>query len=380
MNGRRTLTAALVALAVVVASCGDDDDTTAPTATAAAPATGATTPAGSDAPGTSAAPAANGSITLVTYDSWADALDKVLADFTTQTGVGVKVLKSGDTGTMVSKAVLTAGNPEGDVMFGVDNTFLSKAVDGKVYEPYTAKGLDAVPAALTGLVPGGEATPVDYGDVCINVDTAWFADHELDPPADLDALADPAYKGLLVVENPASSSPGLAFLLATIVKYGDKGWTDYWKRLKANGVDVVDTWDDAYYGAFSGGGDGDKPIVVSYASSPPAEVVFADPPIDKATTASVDSTCFRQVEFAGVLRGTKHADQAGQLIDFLLSERFQSELPLNLFVYPANGDVALPKVFTDNTKVPSDPATMDPATIATNREAWLDAWTDAVLR
>jgi thiamine transport system substrate-binding protein len=366
VSRRRAVAATVTALAVLLAACGDDDNATGPATSAGA--------------STTAAAARQGSITLVTYDSWADDLDKVLAEFTAENGYSVKVLKAGDTGTMVNKAVLSSGNPEGDVMFGVDNTFLSAALDAKVFEPYTAEGLDTVPAALTALVPGGEATPIDYGDVCINVDTAWFDAHELAPPADLDALADPAYKGLLVVENPASSSPGLAFLLATIVKYGDTGWVDYWKRLRANGVDVVDTWDDAYYGKFSGGGDGDKPIVVSYASSPPAEVVFADPPIDKATTASVDSTCFRQVEFAGVLRGTKHPEAARQLVDFLLSERFQSELPLNLFVFPADSKVALPKVFTDNTRVPAHPATMDPATIAENRAAWLATWTDTVVR
>ncbi len=371
MNRRRSL-ATLIAVPLVLAACRDDKPDTTPNTTAAS------TTAATSAPGSP--PPASTTITLVTYDSWADDLDKVLADFTASTGAKVEVLKAGDTGTMVSKAVLTAGNPEGDVMFGVDNTFLSKAVDGKVFDPYTANGVDDVPAALTDLIPRGEATPIDYGDVCINVDAKWFTAHELQPPASLDALADPAYKGLLVVENPASSSPGLAFLLATIVKYGENGWVDYWKRLKDNGVDVVDTWDDAYYGTFTGGGKGDKPIVVSYASSPPAEVVFADPPIDKATTASVEETCFRQVEFAGVFRGTKHAEAARQLVDFLLSARFQQELPLNLFVFPANSTVSLPKVFTDNTKVPAHPATMDPATIAANRETWLEQWTDAVLR
>jgi thiamine transport system substrate-binding protein len=366
----KRLLAAVATIAVLLAACGDDD---------ASPASGAaTTTAGAATTGT--AVARTGTITLVTYDSWADDLGKVLAEFTARSGFGVKVLKAGDTGTMVNKAVLSTGNPEGDVMFGVDNTFLSAALEAKVFEPYTAKGLDTVPAALTALVPGGEATPIDYGDVCINVDLAWFADHELDPPGDLDALADPAYKGLLVVENPASSSPGLAFLLGTIVEYGDDGWVDYWKRLRANGVEVVDTWDDAYYGRFSGGGDGDKPIVVSYASSPPAEVVFADPPIDKATTASVDTTCFRQVEFAGVLRGTDHPEAARQLVDFLLSDAFQAALPLNLFVYPADSKSAVPKVFSDNTRVPDHPATMDPATIAANRAAWLATWTDTVLR
>jgi thiamine transport system substrate-binding protein len=370
---RARTVAALVAVALVLAACDDDGSGIATTTTPSRETTNAAGPTASPAP-------AGSTITLVTYDSWADDLDQVLADFTASTGAKVEVLKAGDTGTMVSKAVLTAGNPEGDVMFGVDNTFLSKAVDAKVFEPYSAQGLGDVPAALTGLVPGGEATPIDYGDVCINVDMKWFAAHELQPPADLDALADPAYKGLLVVENPASSSPGLAFMLATIVKYGEDGWVDYWKRLRDNGVDVVDTWDDAYYGTFTGGGKGDKPIVVSYASSPPAEVVFADPPIDEATTASVEGTCFRQVEFAGVLRGTEHPEAARQLVDFLLSARFQQELPLHLFVYPANDTVSLPKVFTDNATVPAHPATMDPTTIAANREAWLETWTDNVLR
>jgi len=368
---RRLAIATAVTVALLLGACGDDDSS----------GTATTTPASAAGAAPTTAPAASaGSVTLVTYESWPDTLDEVLAEFTTQTGIDVKVVKAGDTGTMVQKAVLTAGNPEGDVMFGVDNTFLSEVVAGKVFDPYTAPGVADLPKELTSLVPGGEATPIDVGDVCINVDSAWFDEHELAPPADLDALADPAYKDLLVVENPASSSPGLAFLLATIVKYGDDGWVDYWTRLRANGVQVVDTWTDAYYGAFSGGGDGTKPIVVSYASSPPAEVVFADPPIDKATTASVDSTCFRQVEFAGVLRGTSRAAEARRLVDFMLTSSFQSALPLNLFVYPADSRIALPEVFTANATVPAAPATMDPATIGANRQTWLDTWTDTVLR
>jgi thiamine transport system substrate-binding protein len=183
-----------------------------------------------------------------------------------------------------------------------------------------------------------------------------------------------------VVQHPASSSPGLAFLLATIARYGEDGWADYWARLRDNGVQVVDSWEDAYYGSFSGASDGDRPLVVSYGSSPPAEVVFADPPIDEPTTAVVDATCFRQIEFAGVLRGTDHPDEAGALIDFMLSARFQSELPLNLFVYPANAEVDLPEVFTAHATVPTDVATVDPAAITEHREAWIETWTDTVLR
>jgi thiamine transport system substrate-binding protein len=323
------------------------------------------------------------SITLVAYDSFPTAdtsLNAALAAFTEDTGVDVELVIAGDAGTMVSKAVLTAGNPEGDVMFGVDNTFLSRVVDGEVFESYTADGLDTVPDELRALVPDDEATPVDFGDVCINYDIAWFEEHELDPPTDLAALAEPQYRDLLVVENPATSSPGLAFLMASVAEFGEDGWHDYWSRLADNGVEVVAGWEEAYYERFTWAGGGPKPLVVSYGTSPPAEVLFADPPVTEAPTAVVESTCFRQVEFAGVLRGTDAPDEAEKLVDFLISERFQAELPLNLFVYPANGDVPLPPEFTEYAVQPDDPATLDPSTIAANRESWIDQWTDLVLR
>jgi thiamine transport system substrate-binding protein len=322
-------------------------------------------------------------LTLVAYDSFpvsGTSLNTALDEFTASTGINVRIVTAGDAGTMVTKAVLTAGNPEGDVMWGVDNTLLSRAVEGKVFEPYAATDLAAVPAGLTGLVPGHEVTPVDVGDVCVNYDIAWFTDHGLTPPATLADLTAPTYRNLLVVENPATSSPGLAFLLATVAQFGTDGWQQYWRDLRANGVEVVDTWDSAYYERFSGSGGGDKPLVVSYGSSPPAEVVFADPPRDDAPTGAVAATCFRQVEFAGVLRGTAHPAQSHQLIDFLLSARFQQELPLNLFVYPARSDVPLPAVFTKFAVVPDRPLTVDPAVIAANRQQWQDEWTQIVLR
>jgi thiamine transport system substrate-binding protein len=352
MNRSRHLLAVL-ALGVPLVACGDDGS-------------------GSPAP-----------ITLVTYDSFPTedtSLNEALVAFTEETGIAVEHVVAGDAGTMVSKAVLTAGNPEGDVMFGVDNTFLSRVVEEEVFEPYEADGLDAVPEELRALVPDGEATPVDYGDVCINYDIGWFTEHQLEPPADLAALAEPEYRDLLVVENPATSSPGLAFLMATVAEFGADGWSDYWDRLRANGVEVVDGWEEAYYERFSWAGGGPKPLVVSYGTSPPAEVLFADPPVTEAPTAVVDTTCFRQVEFAGVLRGTDAPDEAEQLVDFLISEPFQAEIALNLFVYPANSDVALPPEFTEYSTAPADPYTLDPATISADRESWIDQWTDLVLR
>ena len=355
MNTRRAALALIaVLMAAGTAACGDDE------------------------------PRGPVALTLVTYDSFpaeGTSLNTALADFTADTGITVRIVVAGDAGTMVSKAALTAGNPEGDVMWGVDNTLLSRALAAEVFDPYESKELAAIEPALTALVPGFEATPVDSGDVCLNYDIAWFAERGLEPPATLADLTDPAYRDLLVVQNPASSSPGLAFLLATVASFGTDGWQQYWADLRANGVEVVDSWTTAYYERFSGSsGKGPRPLVVSYATSPPAEVLFADPPRTDAPTASSEATCFRQVEFAGVLRGTEHRDEARQLVDFLAGAAFQAEVPLNLFVYPARTDVALPEAFTTYGSRAADPFTVAPADIAANQQAWIDEWTTLVLR
>ena len=354
---RPTVLAATVAAATLtLVACGSDD-----------------APAGGELD-------ADVTLTLVTYDSFPEAdtsLNDALATFTDETGIDVEILVAGDTGTMLSKAALTVGNPEGDVMFGVDNTFLSRALADGVFAAGASPSPDSIPAAFTDLVPDDEVVPVDYGDVCVNVDLAAFADEDPPAPTSLEDLAEPAYADLLVVENPATSSPGLAFLLATIDEYGADGWQDYWQRLVDNGVQVVDGWTDAYYGAFTIAG-GDRPLVVSYGSSPPAEVIFAEPPRDDAPTGVVESTCFRQIEFAGVLAGTEHPAEAAALVRFFTEPTFQSELALNLFVYPTNADVELPDAFTRFAVIPESRA-LDPDEIDANRTTWIDEWTSLVL-
>jgi thiamine transport system substrate-binding protein len=320
-------------------------------------------------------------VTLLAHDSFA-VTQKVLDSFTARTGITVKVVTGGDAGEVVNKAVLTAGNPEGDVLFGVDNTLLSRAVDARLFTPYRAQALGEVRPELAALVPGYAVTPIDYGDVCVNLDDRWFAEHGVVQPRTLADLTDPKYKGLLVVENPATSSPGLAFLLATIARYGDGGYLDYWKQLRANGVQVVNGWTEAYEGAFSGGSQGGtRPIVVSYASSPPAEIVYArDPKPTRPSTSVMTDGCFRQVEFAGVLRGTEHEQAARAVVDWMLTEAFQADVPLSMFVFPARAGTPLPEVFQRFAATPKQPLTLRPADIAKNRERWVDDWTSAVLR
>ena len=319
-------------------------------------------------------------LTLLTYDAFTE--PEALKAFTEETGIAVTVAKGGDAGTLVNKAILTSGRPEGDVLWGLDNTLLSRALSQEVFDPYESPELGALDPAAAALVPGHEVTPVDTGDVCLNVDTQWFADKGLAPPTSFEDLIAPAYKGLLVVQNPASSSPGLAFMLATVAHFGDPGFLEFWTALRANDVAVVEDWDTAYYSSFTaGGGTGDRPIVVSYASSPPATIYYAEEPKPaEPTTATVESTCFRQVEFAGVLRGTEHRDEARQLVDFLVGRAFQEELPLTNFVYPVRTDAVLPQLFLDFARPVAHPLSLSPDDIADHRDQWIDQWTRAVLR
>lgn len=323
-------------------------------------------------------------VTLVSHDSWAVSKN-VLQDFEKRSGYTVKVLKDGDAGQAVNKALLTKDNPQGDVFFGVDNTLLSRALAGGLFQPYQAKGSDLVLPEYRVDQAKHRVTPIDSGDICVNYDKKYFADHKLTPPASFDDLVKPQYKNLLVTENAATSSPGLGFLLGSAAKYGDDGWQAYWKKLRANGVKVVDGWEQAYNQEFSGsaGGKkakGDRPLVVSYASSPPAEVVYADPKPKSAPTGVAYGTCFRQIEYAGLLSNARNTKGGKAFLDFLLTKQFQDDMPLNMFVYPVTKGAQVPPEFTRYGSQAKDPETMAPSKIAAKRDQWVRSWTSLVLK
>ena len=322
-------------------------------------------------------------LTVMTHDSF-DVSEEVVAAFQESCNCEVQFLQSGDTGLMLNQAILSKDNPLADVVYGIDNTFLSRALEGDILEAYESPALVDIRDDLE-LDPTYHMLPVDYGDVCLNYDKGWFQERGMTPPADLAALTQAEYKGLTVVENPATSSPGLAFLLATIGHFGEAGdydYLDYWADLRANDVLVTDGWEDAYWGSFTYASDGDRPIVVSYASSPPVEVHFAEQPFDEAPTGVVvaDGSCFRQIEFVGILRGSENSDLAQQWIDFMLETTFQEDIPLKMFVFPANDKATLPEVFARFAEIPENPAVVEPDLIEANREDWIRAWTQIVLR
>jgi thiamine transport system substrate-binding protein len=319
-------------------------------------------------------------LTIMTHDSFAVS-ESVVKSFEESNNAKIVFLQSGDAGAVLNKAVLTKEAPLADILFGVDNTFLSRALEADIFVSYASPELANIPDAFK-LDATNSALPVDYGDVCINYDKTYFADNSLAVPQSLEDLTRAEYANLLVVENPATSSTGLAFLMATVAHFGDD-YLDYWRALKMNGVIIVDGWETAYYTNFSASsGKGLQPMVVSYGTSPAAEVIFADPPVDNAPTASIlgPDTCFRQIEFVGILKGTQNRPLAEKFVDFMLSKQFQEDVPLQMFVYPVNSNAILPEAFTKYAQAPEQTAVLSHDAIASNRDKWIQEWTDVVMK
>ena len=318
-------------------------------------------------------------LTVMTHDSFAVS-EGVVASFEELYAVRVQFLEVGDTGTAVNKAALSKENPLADVFYGVDNTFLSRALEEEIFEPYLSPMLDEIDPVFQ-LDKTYQALPVDFGDVCLNYQKSYFTDRDLAPPDSLEDLIDPAYKGLLTVQNPATSSPGLAFLFTTIGYFEEDGYLEFWQELVKNEVNIVNDWETAYYAEFSQAG-GPDPIVVSYGSSPPFEVLFAEEPLEHAPTAAVTSagSCFRQIEFVGILKGTANRDLAEKWVDFMLSPEFQEDIPLNMYVFPVNRNAKLEETFQKYLEIPEITADISPEAIKENREKWINDWTETVLR
>ncbi len=319
--------------------------------------------------------ASDTTVTLVTHDSFVVS-DEVLAAFEERSGLNVKLVQPGDGGALVNQLILSRDAPLGDAVFGIDNSFATRAIQAGVMDPYTPTGLSAQ-ATRYQIGTGGELTPIDVSDVCVNADHTWFADHDLAEPKTLGDLTKAQYRDLLVVTNPATSSPGLAFLLATVGAFGEDGWQEYWAKLKRNGVKVASGWSDAYYTDFSGAdGAGPRPLVVSYASSP-AVTLAADG--KSSTTGALLDTCFRQVEYAGVLKGAKNPTGARELVDFLTSAEFQADVPGSMYMYPVNPEASVPVDWARYAPLAAEPFEVDPQRIDAKRADWIEQWTATVL-
>lgn len=334
-----------------------------------------TTPTPTTTDGEAAAPSV---VRLITHDSFAIS-DEVIAEFEESTGLSLDVVTPGDGGELVNQLILTVDSPLGDAVYGIDNSFASRAIEAGILDPHNPANLPAS-AEQYLLDDAGSLTPVNLGDVCLNIDLVWFDENSLTPPATLEDVLEEDYRDLTVVTNPATSSPGLAFLLATIGEFGEDGWLDYWSALADNGLRVADGWSDAYYVDFTGAdGAGSRPIVLSYSTSPAFTVVEADDGTVETTTAALLDTCFRQVEYAGVISGAANPEGARALVDFLLEESFQADLPEQMYVYPIDDTVELPAEWAQFAPLAPSPIEIEPAEIAEHRDRWIGEWMDAVI-
>ena len=306
-------------------------------------------------------------LTVFTHDAFT-LPDDLKARFAEETGYEVTYTTPGDAGALVNQLILTKDSPLGDVVVGVDNTFASRASEAGVLSSYTSPAAASLPEEFLA----ADLTPFDYGDVCINADAVWFEANGLPLPVTLDDLAEPAYRDLLTVTNPASSSPGLAFLIATVGAKGE-GYLDYWRALMDNGTKVASGWTEAYYTDFSGAdGKGPRPLVLSYATSPAFTVAE-----DESTTVALLETCFRQVEYAGVIAGAENEVGAGKFIDFLLTPEVQAAIPENLYMFPVVPGTPLPEQWEKFAVLPDEPIEVPQSEIGANRDEWIRAWTDA---
>ena len=320
-------------------------------------------------------------LVIMTHDSF-DISEAVIREFEEANDATVVIQKAGDAGEALVRAILEKGNPSADLLYGIDNTYLGRALEQEIFDTYESGLLDQVPAMFR-LDDTNHVTPIDYGYVNLNYDVAFLAESGLTPPSTLEELTSATWEGSLVVENPATSSPGLAFLIATVAYFGeddDYDYLDFWRDLKANGVLVKDGWSDAYYTDFTQYG-GDRPLVVSYATSPAAEFFFAAEPIEVPPTGNIliDKATFLQIEGIGILKGANSKNLAKKFIDFALGTTFQEDFPDKMFVYPVNRNAQTPDFFRF-AEVPTSPADISAQEIGEKREQWIQAWTEVVLR
>lgn len=295
------------------------------------------------------APAKTNQVVLIAHDSFAIS-DESIAQFQEQSGYQLEIIRAGDAGSLTNRLVLTKESPIADLVYGIDNTFRGIADSEGIIE--------------------GDLEAVDFADVCFNYDRYWFEENGITPPSDWKELTEERFKGLTVISNPLNSSPGLAFLATTVAAFGETGFVSFWEKLKENEVKVASSWEDAYFTEFSGSaGSGPYPIVLSYSSSPAAEIREDG----KSQTVALLDDCFRQTEYVGVLTGASNPAGARELQEFLLGLEFQNSVAELMYVYPVNPNAKIPESWSE-FGVPARSVIGENLDIEASRVSWQDTW------
>jgi thiamine transport system substrate-binding protein len=309
-------------------------------------------------------------LVIYAYDSfvaeWGPA-PLVIPKFEKAQGVEVRVISVGDAGQVLNRAILEKEKPQADILVGIDNNMLSRALEEDVLQPYRSPNLDTIPRELV-FDATHAVTPFDYGYFAFVYDSKVLQE----PPASLEELTDSRFRRRIIVQDPRTSSPGLGFLLWTIAVYGEQ-YLEYWQRLQPNLLTITDGWDTAY-GMFT---SGEAPLVLSYTTSPAYHVEYEQ--TERYRALLFEEGNYRQIEGMGILKGAPHPSLARRFIDFILSEEFQSEIPLTNWMYPVDPGVATPDSFRFAPK-PERSLQLPADQIRANRDRWINAWVKQVSR
>ena len=323
-----------------------------------------------DEKSTAAEPADEQTLVIYCYDSFASEwgpANAVIPPFEEKYGIKVELKSAGDSGQVLSRAILEKDEPKADIIMGIDNNILSKALSEDVLAAYKPENIGNVPEHLI-FDPEYRAIPFDYGFFSINYDSEKITA----PPSSLEDLTAPEYKDSLILMDPRTSGPGLGFLLWTISVYGDD-FTDYWKRLAPSILTITDGWDSGY-GLYTAG---EAPMVLSYTTSPPYHVEYEETDRYKATI--FDSGNYMHIEAMGIVKGAPHRKAAEKFIEYMLTDEFQKALPLTNFMMPAKAGTPLPDSFS-YAPVSERPLLLDTKTIEENLATWLDAWLEVAVQ
>jgi thiamine transport system substrate-binding protein len=278
----------------------------------------------------------------------------------------ITLIGTGDAGQVLNRLILEKDNPQADIIVGIDNNYLAKALQHDVLVPYKPANINVVPDDLI-LDPTFHLTPFEYGFIAFVYDSEKIPE----PPTSLQALTDAEWEEKIILEDPRTSSPGAALLLWTIAAFGEEGYLKYWEQLKPSILTVTKGWDTAY-GMFT---TGEAPIVLSYATDPAYHME-----VDQSTRYQVAPTTegfYRQIEGMGIVKGAKHPELAQKFLEWMLTEEFQQEIPLTQWVFPVNPNVELPKSFDYAAKADKF-LSIEPERIEQHYDEWLKAWTEVM--
>ncbi len=310
--------------------------------------------------------------------------DEVIGRFEQESGISVLFRNIGPATDMVERIVEGGSVPSGwDLVYGIDNQQMVAAIEAGLFQPYAAAGLADVPDHLE-IDSSQHLLPVSHNYVMVNADRDYFEREDIDPPASLDDLRRPEIASLLALPSPETDQAGRGFLAATARYFGEDAFIDFWADLDEGGAQVAANWTEAYLGAYTVGssGEGDRPLVLAYASAPAADAVFTPGAGDSPPSVALDlpGAGFHQIDLVGIAADTPRVEQARALVEFLLGPEFQASVAQRMFAFPVLPDAETGQSFAEHARPPAEPVNMEPSILDDRMQSWLVSWQGAMAR